>query len=272
MFAAYLAHLIRLLNFVSCCFLFNFLSILPVTTSIREALNMSLNSLRTGTPEAAKHLKLAQGHISFASSRHENARLEEELMTTPLFSLAACETLNTQRENDDEDADSQIYPQYGLLGLRTRSGSGPPGQEDLVYANVSAPWSAFICGSQGSGKSHTLSCLLENSLIKPSPAGKLTSPLAGLVMHYDKFTAFASTQLCEAAYLYSSGIPVRILVSPTNYLAMKAAYTRLAGGSKVLTVEPLYLPQKDLNIGMMKTLMGINNKAEQPLYIEVCPS
>jgi hypothetical protein len=232
---------------------------------------MSPNSLRTGTDEAAKHLKLAQGKV-YSSFRHENARLEEELMTTPLFSLAACETLNTQRENGNGIEKSEIYPQYGLLGVRIGSADDPPGQEDLVYANVSAPWSAFICGSQGSGKSHTLSCLLENALIKSSPAGKLNSPLAGLVMHYDKFTAFASTQLCEAAYLYSFGIPVRILVSPTNYLAMKAAYTKLAGGSSRLTVEPLYLPQKDLTIGMMKTLMGINNKAEQPLYIEVSQS
>jgi hypothetical protein len=91
-------------------------------------------------------------------------------------------------------------------------------------------------------------------------------------MHYDKFTAFSSTQLCEAAYLYSSGIPVRVLVSPTNYLAMKKAYTELSGGSKLLTVEPLYLPQKDINISMMKMLMGINHKADQPLYIEVCIS
>ena len=37
----------------------------------------------------------------------------------------------------------------------------------------------------------------------------------------------------------------------------------------MLKVEPLYLPQKALNISMMKTLMGINNMTEKPLYIEV---
>jgi hypothetical protein len=51
---------------------------------------------------------------------------------------------------------------------------------------------------------------------------------------------------------------------------MKKAYRTLAGGSKMLKVEPLYLLQKDLNISMMKTLMGIGNRTEQPLYIEVC--
>ncbi|KGO61974.1 hypothetical protein PEX2_014700 [Penicillium expansum] len=204
-------------------------------------------------------------------SRGQNTRLEEELITAPLFSLSACETLDTDPQNTEHTLNGvqTFYPQYGLLGMRNRPSSDTLTQGDLVYANVSAPWSAFICGSQGSGKSHTLSCLLENSLIASSPAGKLSSPLAGLVIHYDKFTAFSSMQLCEAAYLHSSDIPVRVLVSPTNYLAMKKAYQALSGGSNMLKVQPLYLPQKDLNIGMMKTLMGIGNRTEQPLYIEV---
>lgn len=93
-----------------------------------------------------------------------------------------------------------------------------------------------------------------------------------MVFHYDKFTGFSSTQLCEAAYLCSSKIPVRVLVSPTNFLSMKNAYTNLAGLGNVsnkLTVEPMYLPMKELNISMMKTLMGIDNVSSQPLYIQV---
>ncbi|KAJ5835718.1 hypothetical protein N7447_001744 [Penicillium robsamsonii] len=220
------------------------------------------------TMETGEHMRLVKADTD--ASRYETTRLEEELITAPLFSLSACETLDNDRLNSEETPNGdRTYPQYGLLGLRNRATGNAPTQDDLVYANVSAPWSAFICGSQGSGKSHTMSCLLENSLIASSPAGKLSSPLAGLVIHYDKFTAFSSTQLCEAAYLHSSDIPVRVLVSPTNYLAMKKAYEALADGSKMLKVQPLYLPQKDLNIGMMKTLMGIGNRTEQPLYIEV---
>lgn len=228
---------------------------------------MSFNDvLRLGTSEAQSHLKLAKGEVNGSSTSREVKTSKEELITAPLFTLGACESIGTEDRDDDEKKHSV---QYGLLGLRLHGVKSPSEQDNLVYANVSAPWSAFICGSQGSGKSHTLSCLLENALIVPPPAGKLASPLAGLVMHYDKFTAFSSTQLCEAAYLCSSGIPVRVLVSPTNYLAMKAAYEGLAGHSKMLTVEPLYLPQKDLNIGMMKSLMGVNNMAAQPLYLEV---
>ncbi|KAJ5347288.1 hypothetical protein MYU51_004293 [Penicillium brevicompactum] len=229
---------------------------------------MSFNGvLRLGTPEAQDHLKLAKGDVDVSSTSREKAKaLREELITAPLFTLGACESLESTAEDDGENQQSV---QYGLLGLRLHGVNNLSEQDDLVYANVSAPWSAFICGSQGSGKSHTLSCLLENALITPPPAGNLASPLAGMVMHYDKFTAFSSTQLCEAAHLCSSGIPVRVLVSPTNYLTMKAAYEGLAGQSDMLTVEPLYLPQKDLNIGMMKSLMGVNNLAAQPLYLEV---
>ncbi|KAJ5773218.1 hypothetical protein N7457_008114 [Penicillium paradoxum] len=231
---------------------------------------MATSHLRRGTPEIEKHMKLAKCDIdALTKSGTNDSRLDEEIATAPLFSLAASEVLNNERQGNGISTKDEVYPQYGLLGLRNRSADDTPSEDDLVYTNVSAPWSTFICGSQGSGKSHTLSCILEGSLIKPSPAGRLSSPLAGLVVHYDKFTAFSSTQLCEAAYLHSSNIPVRVLVSPTNYLAMKDAYTKLAGGSKMLTVQPLYLPQKDLNIGMMKTLMGIDNKADQPLYIEV---
>ncbi|KAG0158211.1 hypothetical protein PDIDSM_5724 [Penicillium digitatum] len=226
---------------------------------------MASHHLRRNTSEVWEHMNLVKYDTDASkTSRSENTRLEEELITAPLFSLSACETLDTEHT-----INRTLYPQYGLLGMRNRSSSNALTQEDLVYANVSAPWSAFICGSQGSGKSHTLSCLLENALIASSPAGRLSSPLAGLVLHYDNFTAFSSTQLCEAAYLCSSEIPVRVLVSPTNYLAMKKAYRTLAGGSKMLKVQPLYLPQKDLNIAMMKTLMGISNRTEQPLYIEV---
>lgn len=234
--------------------------------------------------EAARHLALVTLNDNpFDSGKHH---LDEELSTAPLFSSLAHQAIETQHQKDQKipSSSTSVYPQYGLLGLCIKDASPTtdqtqpqiettkpdPGQ--LIYANVSAPWSTFICGSQGSGKSHTLSCLLENSLITPSAVGALPSPLAGLVLHYDKFTAFSSTQLCEAAYLVSSKIPVRVLVSPTNYLAMKKAYENLPGleNKQLLKVVPMYLSQRHLNISMMKTLMGVGTGDAQPLYVEVC--
>lgn len=57
--------------------------------------------------------------------------------------------------------------QWALLGGQADKLKSPAGIADgRVYMNVATPLSAFICGSQGSGKSHTLSCFLENYLIK----------------------------------------------------------------------------------------------------------
>jgi DNA replication protein DnaC len=227
------------------------------------------------TQEAAHHLALVTPDNHTAGPTR--TRLDEELRMAPLFTSLAARAIEAQAgQQINEQNKRRFHQQHGLLGLRLLSTNAANDRADinqLVYTNVSAPWSAFICGSQGSGKSHTLSCLLENALIAPSPAGSLSSPLAGLVLHYDKFTAFSSTQLCEAAYLCSSGIPVRVFVSPTNFYAMKEAYEKLPGlggaARKFLRVVPMYLSQKDLNISMMKTLMGVGGES-QPLYIEVC--
>lgn len=228
--------------------------------------------------ETVKHLSLlslneANATSSFTSSKPQ---LPEEVVTAPLFSLPARTVLSVKYQKDHiRDANAQIYPQYGLLGQRVDTLSQGITQNSFVYTNTVAPWSTFICGSQGSGKSHTLSCVLENCLIKSSPAGRLTAPLAGVVFHYDKFTGFSNTQLYEASYLCSSQIPVRVLVSPTNFMSVKNAYTNLVGlgnVSRKLKLEPMYLPTKGLNISMMKTLMGFDNVSNQPLYIEVSGS
>jgi len=114
--------------------------------------------------------------------------------------------------------------QYGLLGGITRiepSSHADSGNENLkedprLFFNVSSPSSTFICGSQGSGKSHTLSCILEGCLIL-SKAGRLLSPLTAVVFHYDTFICDNGGSPCEAAFLAShSSITVRVLCAPTN--------------------------------------------------------
>jgi hypothetical protein len=103
------------------------------------------------TPETSEHMKLVKGDADVSrTSRFKNTRLEEELFesrrpgdisvaldklhmlaslrcvprkiqgrhTAPLFSLSACETLDTDRLNSQQTLDGDpTYPQYGL-GLR----------------------------------------------------------------------------------------------------------------------------------------------------------
>lgn len=127
---------------------------------------------------------------------------------------------------------------------------------------MNAPWSTFICGSQGSGKSYTLSCILENCLI-PSGLGLLPSPLATIVFHYDTFTSYGSRQLCEAAYLCSSGVPVKVLVSPKFFWRMKQIYENLppsSPSSRKPEVVPMKFQYKHLDVGPMMNMMAVSGK------------
>ncbi|KAI1934078.1 hypothetical protein LOZ66_006171 [Ophidiomyces ophidiicola] len=148
--------------------------------------------------------------------------------------------------------------QYGLLaGLcNALAPTNPKQEQDLkdsgdprLFFNVTSPSSTFICGSQGSGKSHTLSCMLENCLI-PSKAGHLPHPLTGVLFHYDTFISDNGGSPCEAAFLSSNH-------------AVTGVYSRFN-----ICVEPLHIDQKDLNTKRMQVLMAVNQEDGQiPLYM-----
>ena len=252
--------------------------------------------LKRHDTETARHWKLITGGTNGDSEETMSNARQEEIKTTPLFSSSVKVAAKKGMLGFEREGGDPIHPQYGLMGMHVETCGGDDEWDggwsssssisskdgegfqqaatgDLIYSNINAPHSTFICGSQGVGKSHTLSCLLENSLLSPSRTGALTNPLAAIMFHYDKFTGFSSTQLCESAYLCSSGIPVRVLVSPSNLWAMRELYAKLPGlpeGSPKPKVEPLYFGEEQLNINMMKTLMAVGNSdGPTPLYLEV---
>jgi hypothetical protein len=230
-------------------------------------------------PDIEEHRR----HLTFIDTtiRSNGDPEPQEMKSAPLFTSRVRSAIKNREAGPErlgEPAD--VFPQYGLLGLRQctynhegRTASTFGTEENMVYANMNEPWSAFICGSQGGGKSHTLSCLLENCLLSDSPVGVLPNPLAGLVFHYDKFTSATTTQLCEAAYLCSSGVPVRVLVSPSNYHNMVRLYSNLPGlppHVRPPRVVPLYLQEQQLNASNMLSLMAASNGSKSaPLYLEV---
>lgn len=201
----------------------------------------------------------------------------EETRTAPLFCTEAAEI--TKREFADCGFP---YKQYGLLAGRTRSIEGGTSEEGgltqkkgveedpRIFLNVSAPWSAFICGSQGSGKSHSLACMLENCLVSHQHLGSLPHPLTALIFHYDPQASKAG-QVCEAVYLCSPSVEVRVLVSPTSYHRMKKLYGSLKGLSPGCTVviEPLILKEEYLNVERLMTFMAANDNNGEglPLYM-----
>jgi len=102
-----------------------------------------------------------------------------------------------------QDNWTDAFPQRGLLGSVlsvNQRGSARNSNDPRIYINLDAPSSGLICGVQvcasrcpcgcetnsikGSGKSHTLSCILEASLIKSAKVGTLPAPLSSLVCVY----------------------------------------------------------------------------------------
>ncbi|KAK8152203.1 hypothetical protein BKA80DRAFT_228074 [Phyllosticta citrichinensis] len=140
--------------------------------------------------------------------------------------------------------------------------------------NTNAPFSAFLCGAQGSGKSHTLSCILEGCLLPHvATIGRLAQPLAAIVFHYDAWSSSGDSSngggICEAAHLASQGVKVRVLASPSNYWAVERAYREGVKGGKV-EVGVLRLSEGDLSAKRMLTLMALDGKdGRVPLYMEV---
>ncbi|KAJ8523436.1 hypothetical protein ONZ45_g29 [Pleurotus djamor] len=158
----------------------------------------------------------------------------------------------------------QAPSQYGLLGKVVDSDVEAP-QDPR-----NAPFSAVVCGVQGSGKSHTVSVLLEDLFIPQVPAiGLLQRPLSGLVLHYG--AGGPGSRPCEAAFLASSSIPglqlprVKVYVSGSSLQTMRQVYLPL--GSNV-EVEPLRFTEEELDAQALLAMMSVGSSASAPLYIQ----
>lgn len=146
----------------------------------------------------------------------------------------------------------------------------PSPKENIVYMNTNTPSSTIICGVQGSGKSHSVSVIIENSLIRAPELGKLPEKLSVVVFHLG--AAQGGMHLpCESAFIRTSNpghqnfkIPVTVLVSPSNFVNMQKSYRPT--GAKVI---PFYLSTKDLNCTRMLSLMRVGEGNKIPLYMEV---
>ncbi|KPM44128.1 hypothetical protein AK830_g2417 [Neonectria ditissima] len=191
--------------------------------------------------------------------------------TTPLFT----ESVRKHVLGSGKESGSNQLSQYGLLaanvlldGPATQNIDNPVSETDpRIFFNVAAPTSMFICGSQGSGKSHTTSVLLENCLI-PCQANQLPHPLTGLVFHYDTFSSDTGGLPCEAACLSSHDlVDVRVLCPPTNIGHIKRIYKHLPN----VVVEELRINQSDLNTKRMLDLMAVSSiqGSGMPLYLHV---
>lgn len=164
---------------------------------------------------------------------------------------------------------TDLVPQYGLLGSLEDEHDAPT--NSALFLNTNVPFSAFICGVQGSGKSHTTSCVLENSILASPYLGHLENPVSALVFSYGEWSSGgAGFNISEATFLGASHpkFPshcvkeVTVLYSPSNP-AIKRIYERYTNVQMV----PFRLKAKTLDIGALHTLMAVDEKSTMPLYM-----
>jgi hypothetical protein len=210
---------------------------------------------------------------------------DEQLRTTPLISLKVKETSEARYNK------TTMFPQYAFLGCRIpdpcsleeittpptpttmqnifSSSNSVQGEPEPIVLNTNTPRSAFICGSQGSGKSYTLSAMIENCLYPSSSIGKLPKPLAGIVFHN---STVSMHNICEAAHLVSLGVKVNVLVSRSNFHALSDIYKSAVGPrhEKSLNIQPLVLQSQHLTAERMHRLMAFQEgETTVSLYMEV---
>ncbi|KAI0796526.1 hypothetical protein C8Q75DRAFT_790700 [Abortiporus biennis] len=176
---------------------------------------------------------------------------EHEISTAPLVTRAAFVAAGGQK----------TFPQRGVLGQLL---------DYELYINTNAPFSTLVCGVQGSGKSHTVSLMLENMLITECASiGRQRKPLSGLVLHFGE--GGTTTLPSEAAWIAvaDQGVfeapRVRVFVSKSSLNTMKAVYAPL--GDRV-TVSPLLFTEGELDAQAFLTMMAVGSTESAPLYIQ----
>ncbi|KAL1597158.1 hypothetical protein SLS60_008740 [Paraconiothyrium brasiliense] len=164
---------------------------------------------------------------------------------------------------------ARLIPQFGFMGTQDQNIDNA---NSKLFLNTNVPFSAFVCGVQGSGKSHTTSCILENCLIPSKNLGVLQEPLSALVFSYSLFTGDgAGFSISEAAFL---GAPsprfgnahvkkIHVLVCDTNLRRIRKLYERLPN----VTVSAFKLNPRNLDIDLMLTLMNVSESDRMPLYM-----
>ncbi|KAK6517613.1 hypothetical protein TWF281_004262 [Arthrobotrys megalospora] len=206
--------------------------------------------------------------------------------TEPIISAAPLFTSDIIRVDPSIDNAPENSLQFAIFAklhsYRDNSGADYQYEEeledDMVFLNTNTPFTTFICGLQGSGKSHSLSVIMENCVIQNPGVGILNRPLAGVVFYFSPFTPLDAGKPCEVAYLavpsatqttsspahQSRARKVTVLVSRSNLSNMKQVYEKIPG----VTVYPLLLKASQLTAKTMLHLMSVQED-NTALYLQV---
>ncbi|THG98002.1 hypothetical protein EW026_g4118 [Hermanssonia centrifuga] len=203
--------------------------------------------------------------LLFNDAEEDDGGAQHAMRTAPVFTGDAFISLGPD-----------IMPQRALYGrIVSQHVPGFPTipSSPKFYINTNAPFSALVCGVQGSGKSHSTSVLLESCLMSHERLGTLPEPLSAIVFHFDTAAGGGRVQPCEAAYLAAldtdrggDATPpaVTVLVFPSNLQSMRKVYA----GLPRVKVEPLHLAPEDISGERLLSMMKVDENTQMPLYME----
>jgi hypothetical protein len=233
------------------------------------------------TSQASSEIPALEQQIKFLSLSNEDSSFADHQSACDIEDKVLVSSMVDKLEHE-------MPSQFSLLGHLVSEPSARI-RDPRIMLNTNVPFSAFICGLQGSGKSHTTSCiigmltdfarlkipltiLLENCSLSFPPLGILKRPLSTLVLHFNEYSSHINSQPCEAAFLSSTlpeycsqqaAIPVKILVSPSNFTNLQRMYSQIPN----VQVCPFQLQPRHLSIGIMLSLMSLNKSDSMPLYM-----
>ncbi|KAG8991919.1 hypothetical protein FRB93_002539 [Tulasnella sp. JGI-2019a] len=229
---------------------------------VSDNLNQSSEGIMTPDTDSLTILTLEELlEFDLLDVRMSN-ELPHEVITAPLMTRDAYQLVATG------------IPQYGVIGsiISVHAHNAVEHHSDpRLYLNTNTPFSAIVCGVQGSGKSHTVGVLLEAMMIPgDGRLGTLEKRLSGLVLHYGEH---GRLQVCEAAYQClglnrSVQVPtVRVYVSPSQITTMGKLYNDVFGNK--VEVIPLKIAHRELDARAFLTMMCVNASADPPLYVQI---
>jgi len=192
-------------------------------------------------------------------------------------SASASQPRTTLYGGQDAIASAPRNVELALLGHLNSVGD-PQDKPVQLFLNVTDPFCAITVGVQGSGKSHTSACILENCLLPLQPILCVKKPMAILVCHYDQSdvncceaTGLGQPSAKMAALLAAHGSlrapslsnnQLLVLCSPSFYHQRRKYY---AG---VCEVRPLLFKWSRLKAQQLKVLMRLDESSTQ-LYVAV---
>jgi hypothetical protein len=229
--------------------------------------------------------------LLFNSERHSNrnqifSQVIRQAFYSQSYEITTSQTASLGKRVIGDSSTVVEFEEHALLGRLNLKSNAVDSQSANVFLNTHQPFCIAAIGVQGSGKSHTLACILESCLLPidvPTefPLIRLHRPMAALVFHYEQ----NQNSICEATGLLKPSIIFRsmqaantftsseampafclrpenliILVSPTFYRQRRAFYGDLC------TVKPLLLRWSSLTADHIKKLMRVRDDDSQ-LYV-----